>query len=167
MGQPERPIEFERVLALVFDAGVDFVTIGGVALVLSGGAHVTQDVDFAFVRRRENAKRLADALAPFHPRPLDWPEGLPYVWDDQTLMNATTLTLETDIGRIDLLAEPDGAPPYEALKARANVFDLDGRPVRVACIEDLIAMKRAAGRPKDLAHIAELETIQRLLAEGS
>lgn len=77
----------------------------------------------------------------------------------------STITLDTDIGRIDFLAEPDGAPPYKDLKARAIPFDLDGVTVYVACIDDLIAMKRAAGRPKDLAHIAELETIRRLMAE--
>jgi hypothetical protein len=141
------------------------VVICGVAISIFGGDHVTFDADFAFTRRRENARKIADTLAPFHPGPVDWPEGVPFVWDEQTVMSATTLTLETDLGRIDFLAEPDGAPPYDQLAARAAVFDLDGRQVKVACIEDLIAMKRAAGRPKDLGHIAELETIQRLMAE--
>lgn len=77
-------------------------------------------------------------------------------------MNSTVLTLRTDLGRIDFLAEPDGAPPYEQLKQRSMQFDLDGRTVEVASVDDLIAMKRAAGRPKDLAQVAELETIKRL-----
>lgn len=95
--------------------------------------------------------------------PVDWPEGVPYVWDEQMLMNSTNVTLKTDLGRIDFLAEPDGAPPYEVLKERAMRFDLDGREILVASIDDLISMKKAVGRPKDLAHIAELETIKRLM----
>lgn len=154
------------MISCLLEAESDFVVIGGLALQLHGGDYVTYDADLAIIRRRENVKRIAAALAPYHPIPIHWPEGLPFVWDDQTIMNATTLTLTTDVGRIDLLAEPDGAPPYPQLKARAAVFDLDGRRLYVASIEDLISMKRAAGRPKDLAHIAELETIQRLLAGG-
>jgi hypothetical protein len=80
-------------------------------------------------------------------------------------MNSTNLTLETGLGRIDFLAEPDGAPPYEVLKERAVRFDLHGREIFVASIDDMISMKKAAGRPKDLAHVAELETIKRLMAE--
>lgn len=150
---------------MLADSGSEFVVIGGLGLALWGGDYGTVDADFAYIRRRDNARRIADALAPFHPRPLDWPEDLPFVWDEQTLMSMTTLTLVTDIGRIDFLAEPAGAPPFEELRARAVAFDLEGHTVYVACIEDLKNMKRAAGRPKDLAHLAELETIERLLAE--
>ena len=82
-------------------------------------------------------------------------------------MNSTVLTLDTDLGRIDLLAEPDGAPPYSVLKSHATSFEMDGKDVFVASIDDLISMKRAAGRPKDIGHIAELETIKKLLAEES
>lgn len=165
----EPPIEnaaIEGVLALLGDAAADVVVIGGVAVIFHGGDHFTKDADFALSRRRENCRRIAEALAPYHPKPVDWPEGVPYVWDEQMLMNSTNLTLETDLGRIDFLAEPDGAPPYETLKERAVRFDLEGREVLVASIDDLISMKKAAGRPKDLAHVAELETIKRLMAEG-
>ncbi len=161
------PVEFLRLLRLLSESGADFVVIGGLALQIVGGDYVTYDADFAFTRRRENAKAIAVALAPYHPIPVDWPEGVPFVWDDQTVMNMTVLTLVTDLGRVDFLAEPDGAPPYDQLKARASTFDLDGRTIYVASIEDLISMKRAAGRPKDLAHAAELETIQKLLQEDA
>jgi hypothetical protein len=163
--QPIENVAIERVIELLGEADADVVVIGGVALIFHGGDHFTKDADFALSRRRENCRRIAEALAPYHPKPVDWPEGVPYVWDEQMLMNSTNLTLETDLGRIDFLAEPDGAPPYETLKARAVRFDLGGKEVLVASIDDLISMKKAAGRPKDLAHIAELETIKRLMAE--
>ena len=64
-------------------------------------------------------------------------------------MKATTLTLVTDLGRMDLLGEPSGAPSYAELKAIATTFDIDGRTVHVASIiDDLISMKLAAGRPQ-------------------
>lgn len=94
---------------------------------------------------------------------MEWPEGLPFIWDEQTLMNQTTMTLETDLGRIDLLGEPMGAPTFMELKANASSVSVGDVQVLVASIDDLISMKRAAGRPKDLAHIAELETLKRLL----
>ncbi|MEZ0324437.1 MAG: hypothetical protein ACAH95_00900 [Fimbriimonas sp.] len=160
------PPELFNIVKLLSESGADFVIIGGLALQLQGGDYLTVDVDFAFTRKRENAKLIASALAPYRPLPLNWPEGVPYVWDDQMLMNSTVVTLETDLGRIDFLAEPDGAPPYAQLRANATIFEMYGRQVFVASIDDLIAMKRAAGRTKDLAHIAELETIKKLLEEA-
>lgn len=128
---------------------------------------MTVDVDFAFLRSRENAKRISAALRPFNPRPVDWPEGVPFVWDDQTVFASTSMTLETDIGRIDLLAEPSGSPGYELLKGRAQTLELQGFNVRVASIEDLISMKLAAGRPKDLAHVEQLESLRTFNQEHS
>lgn len=148
------------------EAEADVVIVGGLALEIHGGDYVTYDVDFAYARTRENTARIARALAGYDPRPTGWPDGLPFVWDAQTILSTTVLTLDTELGRVDLLGQPDGAPLFAELKSAATEFDLGGRTVRVASIDDLIAMKRAAGRPKDLGHIAELETIKRLLAEG-
>jgi hypothetical protein len=158
------PVEFLRIIRLLCESGADFVIVGGLALQIHGGDYVTYDADFALTRVRENAKAIARALAPFHPKPVEWPEGLPFIWDEETIMRSSVLTLVTDLGRIDFLAEPAGAPPYRELKLHAITFDMEGHTVYVASIEDLISMKRAAGRPKDLAHIAELETIQKLIS---
>lgn len=66
------------------------------------------------------------------------------------------MTFETNHGPFDVLFEPAGAPPYEELFARAATMSLSGVEVRVAAVEDVIAMKRAAGRRKDAPHIALL-----------
>jgi predicted nucleotidyltransferase len=89
----------------------------------------------------------------------------PFVPDGRTLRRTRVLTLDTPEGRLELLAEPDGSPAYDVLCERAVRADLDGIVVPVAALDDLIAMKKAAGRPKDLVAVEELEAIQRLQRE--
>jgi len=82
----------------------------------------------------------------------------------QTFVFATDELPRADTS-LDVLAKPPGAPPFKTLWERADRLDAGGFVIRVASIDDLLAMKRAAGRPKDLADIAELEAILRLRAE--
>jgi hypothetical protein len=92
-------------------------------------------------------------------------EVVPFVPDGRTLRAAEILTLESAAGSLDLLPSPPGAPAYAELKANAEPIDLDGQTVHVASIEDMLAMKRAAGRPRDLEDIEALEEIRRIRAE--
>ena len=140
----------------------DFVLIGGLAVQIHGGDRFTEDLDLAYRRTRENAKRIASALEGAHPVPREWPESVPFIWDEQTVFSSTILTLVTDLCDTDLLGAPDGAPAYDQLKANSLKIDFDGHELCVASIDDLIAMKRAAGRPKDLADVALLESSRKL-----
>ena len=92
---------------------------------------------------------------------------MPFIPDGRTLRRTRVLTLETPQGLIDLLAQPDGAPVYDELRSRAERDVIAGVEVAYASLEDLIAMKKAAGRPKDLVAVEELEAIQRILRERS
>ncbi len=74
------------------------------------------------------------------------------------------ITLVTDAGSLDLLGEAPGAGPFEELWERAVVVEIDGSSVRVASVDDLIAMKTAAGRPKDKDHVLELRALRELAA---
>jgi hypothetical protein len=85
------------------------------------------------------------------------------VADSRTLRRTQTLTLITSEGALDLLVDPAGSPGYAALRRRADQIDLDGNSVRIASVEDLIAMKRAAGRPQDLLDLESLEVARRRL----
>ena len=89
-------------------------------------------------------------------------EDVPFVPDARTLHAIQLLTLETDAGWFDVHRQPDGAPPYDALRRQAERMDVGGFSILVASISDLTAMKRAAGRPQDLADIETLEAIERL-----
>jgi hypothetical protein len=151
-----------RLLGLLTARGVDYVLIGGLAAVLHGSATLTQDVDICFARDDGNLLALAKALGELGAKLRGVGEPVPFVPDERTLGQSELLTLETSAGPLDLVAVPSGAPTYEVLRRRAQRLDLGAFSVHVASIEDLIAMKRAAGRPKDLLAIEELEAIMRV-----
>lgn len=96
-------------------------------------------------------------LAPFHPRLRDLPTDLPFVWDENTLRNGKNFTLLTDLGAIDLPAEVSGIGGYDEAKAKAMEVEAFGRRVWVLDLPSLIQAKKAAGRPKDLQILPELE----------
>jgi len=154
-----RPREIlERLTA----RGVDFVVVGGFAAVIHGSPRLTQDLDLCCARDPANLQALGELLIALNARLYGIEEELPFVADERTLRGTEILTLQTDLGKVDLLANPEGSPSYPALKASAERVDIEGLLISVASISALVAMKRAAGRPKDLADIAELEVIERL-----
>lgn len=157
-----RELDTARILSALVTRGVDFVVIGGIAAVAHGSPRVTQDVDVSFAVDIGNLAMLGQALQALGARLRGVPDDVPFVPDPATLRRVEVLTLDTVAGALDVLANPAGAPPYGVLRRGAVRYELAGFAVLVASIPDLIAMKRASGRPKDLADIAELEAIQRL-----
>ena len=158
---PETPLDFARVLAALNAGNVRYLLIGGLAMVSHGSAHVTQDVDIFYARDLQNRQALVQALADYHPRLRGVPEGLPFFWDSRTLKDSVNLTLDTDLGAVDLLGEVAGVD-FEAAWERSVVLEIYGLAVHVAALDDLIAMKRAANRQKDQVHLLELEALRRL-----
>lgn len=149
----------DTVVRALVDAGVEFVIIGGWSAILHGSRLMTDDLDICFSRERGNLRRLADALAPYHPRLRGLPSTLPFVWDDRTLRPGTILTLGTDLGDVDLLAEVSGLGTFDDIIPTAILVDAFGRQVRTLDLKSLIRAKRAAGREKDLAALPELESL--------
>jgi predicted nucleotidyltransferase len=160
-GGPRAELDVARILRAVTERGVDFVVIGGIAAVLHGSARNTFDLDICFATDPANLEALGDALMALHAR-LRGVDAVPFIPDAATLRRIEVPTLSTDAGDLDVLAHPAGAPRFDALRRHADRFDLGGFSVLVASVEDLIAMKSAAGRPKDREAVAELETIRRL-----
>ncbi len=152
-------MQFDKAIQALCDAGVEFIVIGGLAATLHGSAHVTFDLDICYSRTPSNLRRLAAALAPFHPRLRDLPPGLPFVWDEVTLQNGTVFTLVTDLGKLDLLAEVAGLGSYREASQRSVNVTVYGRTIRVLDLHGLIEAKRAAGRAKDLQVLPELESL--------
>ncbi len=144
------------------DGGVDFVVIGGVAITLQAMPRFTKDLDICYAGAQANLDALGEVLVKLQARLRGVEEKVPFVPDGRTLNHTQILCLTTSMGDIDLLVEPEGAPPYETLRRRADLMELAGQSIRVASINDMLAMKRAAGRPIDLTDIEALETAKRL-----
>jgi predicted nucleotidyltransferase len=147
-------------LRLLADAGVEFIVIGGMAAAAHGSVRSTLDLDVVYARDRDNVRRLVACLAPHRPYLRGAPPGLPFVFDEQTVMHGLNFTLTTDIGDFDLLGEVVGGGTYAELLPRTTEIEAFGVRCRYVTLDALLALKRAAGRPKDLEAIAELELIR-------
>jgi predicted nucleotidyltransferase len=154
-------LRLRALLERLTEAGVDFVVVGGVAVITQASPRFTKDLDICYAHEPANLERLGAALVGLGARLRGVDEDLPFVPDGRTLLRTQMLTLTTPDGAIDLLANPDGSPDYAALRRNASRVDLDGLTVLVASIDDLIAMKRAAGRPQDLVDLESLEIARR------
>jgi predicted nucleotidyltransferase len=152
----------EPLLRRLAEAGVDFLVIGGVAVAAHGYGRSTKDLDIVYATNAANLERLGSALVELGARLRGIREDAPFVPDARTLKRTTTLTLDTALGGIDLLVDPEGAARYEDMRERADVVDLDGISFRVVSMDDLLSMKRAAGRPQDVADIDALLTVRRV-----
>ena len=156
-------------LDLVFQAlqagGVRYLVVGGVAVVLHGHPRFTADLDLVVALEAANARAAVAALAGlgYRPRPpvdaaLFADAAARQGWiAEKDLIVLSLWSPEHPATEVDLFVrEPF---PFEEASARATVIDLGGVHVPVASIEDLVAMKRAVGRPKDLEDARQLEAI--------
>jgi predicted nucleotidyltransferase len=154
------PIDFAKLLRVLLDEAVEFILVGGVAGAMHGAARATYDVDVVYRRSPENLSRLVAALTPHRPYLRGAPAGLPFSFDVQTLRQGLNFTLTTALGDVDLLGDVAGGGGYEDLLAHSQSIPLLGTTCRCVTLEGLIRLKRAAGRPKDLEAIAELEALR-------
>jgi predicted nucleotidyltransferase len=151
--------DFPRLLQTLTGAGVEFIVVGGVAASAHGSARSTRDLDIVYRRTADNIRRLVSALHPFHPYLRGAPPGLPFLWEDRTIKAGLNFTLQTDIGEIDLLGEVTGGGGYDDLVDDCIRVQAFGFECQCLGLPKLIHVKRAAGRPRDLEVIAELEAI--------
>jgi hypothetical protein len=153
-------IQFRELLAALHANDVAFVIVGGLAATLHGSARQTFDVDILYDRSQANLDRLVAALNPFEPYLRGAPPGLPFTFDAETLRRGLNFTLTTTHGPIDILGEISGIGDYAAARRNAITAEMFGTAYAVLSLEDLITAKKAAGRPKDLETLAELNAIR-------
>jgi predicted nucleotidyltransferase len=152
---PERPLDVMRLLETLARHGVDFTVVGGVAVQVHGHRRTTRDLDVIPEPSRANLERLTAALEELNARPTEIPgAGPPTV--EQLATAAIVPPLTTDHGELHVLNEVPGAAPYAELRSRALVIALDGVDVPIVALDDLLAMKRATGRPDDLRDVEVL-----------
>jgi predicted nucleotidyltransferase len=152
-------IDFEGVLRCLAGKEVKFILVGGAAAIVHGSARLTQDIDVVYDRAPDNLRCLAQALADYKPYLRGAPPGLPFHWDAETLRRGLNFTLTTTLGPVDLLGEIPGGGSYADLLPGAVEVDVFGAKCRCLSLQQLIRAKRAAGRPKDLEALAELESL--------
>jgi predicted nucleotidyltransferase len=150
---------FIELLPVLNRHQVPFILIGGGAGIVHGSQRVTTDVDVVYSRKADDVARLAEALKPHHPYLRGAPAGLPFRWDASTILAGLNFTLTTDLGDIDFLGEVAGGGTYEQLLPFTIELQAFGVTCRCVTLDRLIQLKRAAGRPKDLEAIAELQAI--------
>ena len=157
----EHPLlEADQILRALLDANVRFVLIGGLAAQVHGSPSLTGDVDVCFDLDRENLDRLAEAVQSLAAIRRELPPGVHAPLDARALRAGDVFTLTTRFGDLDLLAHPDPGLDFEALAKRSIAAEILGVVVRVAGLDDLIAMKRAAGRPKDRVELEILGALR-------
>jgi hypothetical protein len=151
---------FDPLLALrtLVRRGVRFVLIGGYAGALRGSPVITGDVDVCYARDDENLERLAEALRSLDARLREAPADVQL--DARTLRAGDHFTFSTSAGALDILGTPSGTKGFRDLDATATDEVVDGLTIRVASIEDLIRMKRAAGRAKDRIALEWLSAVR-------
>lgn len=157
------PARHDPVLALrTLDRhGVAFVLIGGLAGRAAGSPSITNDTDICYARDRPNLERLAAALVELRARLRGVEDDVAFVLDAKSLEAGGNFTFETTAGALDILAEPAGTTGYDDLAANATPTSLgDGLVVHICSLDDLIRMKRAAGRPKDRIELEVLTAVR-------
>lgn len=157
----------EEIVGALAAHEVRYVVIGGLGAVLHGSPIVTQDADICPAFDRENLDRLAAALRTLKARlrVAGVPEGIAFPYDGAFLSNVRLLNLSTPFGDLDLNYEPAGTTGYGDLQPNAVIYEIAGRKVAVASLDDIIRSKEAANRDKDRAALPALRLHSRMLRE--
>jgi len=155
MDLPDTPLRASPLLNALAEHGVEFVLVGGMAGLAHGSAYPTYDLDVAYARDRENIVRMVAALESIGVTLRGAPADLPFQLDARALENGSNFTFDSPYGSFDILGDVAGVSAYEELRSEAVVATVEDVEVRIASIDHLIAMKRAANRPKDRLMVEE------------
>ena len=157
--------QYRKILLRLADEGVEVIVVGMAAAILQGVPTTTWDLDVVHRRTPENVERLLHvlrdikAIARRDPRHLEP--------NETHLIGPGHVLLETRFGDFDCLGAIDGGRAYEDLLAGSVVIDFEGRPIRVLTLREILAVKKRAARPKDLAAIPYIEsTIDEIERQG-
>jgi predicted nucleotidyltransferase len=152
---------FDEILRRLVAAGAKFVVIGGLALGAKGVVRATKDIDIVVSRDAKNLKVVAEVAvaAGGHVQRGEALLGTPFSIAAE-LANGEQMAIDTDLGRLDIVQGLDGVPSFEELRSRASEAEVLGINVAVCSVEDLRAMKRAAGRSQDLVDLENLDAAE-------
>lgn len=155
------PTSFDELLRRLVEAEAEFVLVGGLALGARGVVRGTKDVDVVVAHESENLKRIAEVAVAAGGRVQKGEALLGSAFSiAAAIASGDQVAIETDLGRLDIVQGLEGIPSYDELRSRATEANVFGVTVLVCSVEDLRAMKEAAGRSRDLADLEDLDAIQ-------
>jgi hypothetical protein len=140
---------FLDVCTLLNKHAVEYMVIGGVAVIFHGYTRATADLDFWYRPSLENFQKILKAFKEYG---IDVSELEDLVFDPQT----TYIRLPTPGVRTELLPAIAGNLSFKSARARAEVFELDGVSIPVIAYPDLIENKKTTNRLKDQSDVEEL-----------
>ena len=155
------PIDQRELFISLAAENVHFVVIGGYAVAAHGYERATRDVYIVFATDLENCERFARVLerVQAHVRVADLPAPSGKI-SPQWLAGGGHFVFSTKHGLLDALSWIAGFD-HAALESRALTVELSDRTtLRVCSYEHLVAMKRLAGRARDLDDLRELESVR-------
>jgi predicted nucleotidyltransferase len=167
---PPKAPELDKLLEPLVRHSVEFILIGGMAGIAHGSSYPSYDLDVVYARNSANVARLVLALGEIGVRLRGASQELTFQLDARTIENGANFTFVTPYGDLDILGDVAGVQAFEDLAGNAVEREVGGLPVRIASIDDLIAMKRAANRTKDKLMVEDYLVIadeQRKLDEGA
>jgi hypothetical protein len=152
--------DFAALMAVLAQHEVEFIVAGGAAAIAHGSARLTQDLDIVYQRSPENIDRLIAALGRPQSLPARRRSRTTVCMGLCTLARGLNFTLVTSLGDIDLPGEIPGGGTYDDLAPDAIELQVFGTHCLCLSLPQLIRAKRAAGRPRDMEALAELEAIE-------
>ena len=153
--KPESP-QYRKILLRLADEGVEVIVVGMAAGILQGVPTATWHLDVVHRRTSENIQRLLRVLMDIHAVARGDPRRLKP--NETHLIGPGHILLETQFGDFDCLGAIDGGRAFEDLLASTTEIEFEGRTIRVITLRELLAVKRRAARPKDLAAIPYIES---------
>ncbi len=144
--------DYREMIECLQREGVDFMLVGGYAVALHGWPRMTFDIDFWILPNPRNASAVMRALRAFGAPLMDLRE-------EDFHSPGVVFQIGTEPRRIDILSAVSGVT-YEDAVSRAVTMAVDGLSLKVISLDDLIANKRASGRPKDIVDALTLEKLK-------
>ncbi len=152
-------MSFASMLQGLADEKIRFVVVGGVAASAHGSRRITDDLDICYDTSSPNVRRLAALLSKWNAYPRGIEAGLPFFMDERQFRTTTLMTLATSEGPLDVLDRVAGVGDYSKCRNQSQPVTAFNIKLRVLTLPALISAKHAAGRPKDLDQLPELEAL--------
>jgi predicted nucleotidyltransferase len=158
-------MSFASMLKGLDDGDINFVVVGGLAATAHGSRRVTDDVDICYDTAKSTVVRLAALFKKWKAYPRGVEEGFPFFMDERQFRVTPLMALKTSQGFIDVLDVVKGVGSYADCRGSSEWVEAFDIRFRVLSLPALIDAKRAAGRPKDIDQLPELEALLALRNE--